>query len=56
MANEILAVPEDHLGDVIRILELGMVRARDLGVTIHPEVFEQLTKWCNEEKEYLTRG
>lgn len=51
MATDILCIPEQHLREVIRIVRAG------IGVVIHPpltkEVVEVLTKWCEEEEEYL---
>jgi hypothetical protein len=53
MAKEILAVPEEHLADVIKIIRAGLeVVAFDRN-SVDPEVIEQLTEWCNDEEEYL---
>jgi hypothetical protein len=55
MASEILAVPEEHLEEVIKIIRMGLEHfyygPRHPGV--HPDVREQLLKWCDDEEEYL---
>lgn len=50
MATEILAVPEDHLLEVIEIIRRGMNNDTT------PEVREALEEWCAEEEDYLTKG
>jgi hypothetical protein len=52
MASEVLAVPEEHLGDVIYVIRRGLMSTKK---GIDKEVFEMLTKWCDEEEEYLKR-
>jgi len=53
VAKEVLAVPEEHLADVIKVIRSGLdVVGFDKG-EVHPEVVEQLTKWCDEEEAYL---
>lgn len=49
MASEVLAVPEEHLGDVIKVIRRGL----DASPEVAPEVREQLTKWADEEAEYI---
>lgn len=49
MSTEILAVPEDHLEEVIEIIRTGL----KWKTIITPEVRENLEKWCKEEEEYL---
>jgi hypothetical protein len=51
MASEILAVPEDYLAEVIRVIRSGLVHERKLS----RETRQQLKKWCNEEEAYLKR-
>lgn len=51
MAKEILAVPEDNLLEVIRVIRLGL-KAAKTGVS--KEAREMLTIWCDEEEEYIT--
>lgn len=51
MASEVLAVPERHLAEVISIIRTGL----DVKKKVTPEVKEQLSKWCNDEEEYLKR-
>jgi hypothetical protein len=48
MAKEILAIPEEHLAEVIRVIRAGLALA-----AVSNEVREQLTKWCDAEEEYL---
>jgi len=50
MASEVLAVPEEHLAEVIEIIRAGL-KDRD----VSPEVREALEEWCREETEYLCR-
>lgn len=52
MAKEILAVPEEHLEDVIYVIRRGLSSTKK---GIDKEVFEMLTKWCDEEDEYVKR-
>lgn len=52
MASEILSVPEEHLEDVIYVIRRGLQSTKK---GIDKKVFEQLTKWCDEEEEYLKR-
>lgn len=49
MASEILAVPEDCLLEVIKVIRAGLRR-----VEVSDEVRKQLTTWCDEEEEYIT--
>jgi hypothetical protein len=51
MASEILAVPEEHLGEVIDVIRAGLKSKRKLT----PSVRKELNKWCNEGEEYLCR-
>lgn len=53
MASEILAVPEEHLADVIRVIRAGLDVYGFEPEYLHPDVVEQLKKWCDEEEEYL---
>jgi hypothetical protein len=48
MAKEVLYVPEESLEEVIRVLRAGLKVE-----TVSEETREQLTKWCDEEEEYL---
>ena len=52
MASEILAVPEKHLADVIKIIRAGL---KTISHTVHKEVNNQLHQWCLDEEEYLNR-
>lgn len=52
MASEILSVPEEHLEDVIYVIRRGLASTKR---SIDKSVFDQLTKWCDEEEEYLKR-
>lgn len=48
MAKEILAIPEDNLLEVIAVIRAGLTI-----VDVSLETIEQLTRWCDEEEEYL---
>lgn len=50
MASEVLAVPEEHLEDVIYVIRRGLASTKK---SIHKDVLKQLTKWCDEEEKYL---
>ena len=52
MASEILTVPEEHLEDVIYVIRRGLMSTKK---SIHKDVLNRLTKWCDEEEEYLKR-
>lgn len=52
MASEVLSVPEEHLADVIYVIRRGLLSTKK---GIDKEVFQMLTKWCDEEEEYLKR-
>lgn len=51
MASEILAVPEDSLAEVIRVIRAGLLRERK----VSRDTRRNLTKWCNDEEAYLKR-
>jgi hypothetical protein len=53
MAREILAVPEQHLDEVIRLIRLGLCHSLDYPGHFSQEVREHLMRWCDEEEEYL---
>ena len=48
MAKEILAIPEEQLLEVVMVIRAGLQV-----VDVSRETFDELTKWCNEEEEYL---
>lgn len=50
MASEVLAVPEEHLLEVIAVIREGLN-----SVDVDAEVFEQLSEWCNQEENYMRR-
>jgi hypothetical protein len=52
MAKEILAIPEDYLQEVIDIIQCGMAHMKD---KLSDGVIENLTRWCQEEQDYLRR-
>ena len=51
MTKEILSVPEEHLKDVIYIIRLGI--GGSVEGEVSKEVIYNLSKWCDEEEEYL---
>jgi len=50
MAKEILAVPEEHLADVINVIRTGLSACAE---DVDPAVIHNLSTWCDEEEEYL---
>jgi hypothetical protein len=52
MASEVLSVPEEKLGEVIKVIRAGLMT---LDMDVSDDTFENLTKWCDEEEEYLKR-
>lgn len=50
MAVEILAVPEECLAEVIRVIRAGLACEQ-----VSPETRDQLMKWCDEEEGYIGR-
>ncbi len=52
MASEVLAIPEDHLLEVIRVIRAGL---EALGKDVTKETQQQLKKWCDEEEAYMRR-
>ena len=53
MTKEILAIPEQHLQEVIDIIRAGIFSIGVLAVS--QEVKDALFQWCDEEEEYLSR-
>jgi hypothetical protein len=49
MTTEVLAIPEEHLLEVIAIIRAG-IKAKPKTT---PTVKKQLTKWCNTEEQYV---
>lgn len=49
MATELLSIPEEHVEDVIKVIETGLSYQRG---EINKVVFRNLTKWCREMTEY----
>lgn len=47
--SEILAIPEDYLVEVIRVTRAGLRASKKVSA----DTRRNLTKWCNEEAEYL---
>lgn len=50
MASEILAVPEQYLAEFIAVIRCGL-----RGEEVSTQTRDQLTRWCDEEEEYLKR-
>lgn len=46
--NEALYVPEENLLEVISIIRAGLEHK-----ACTKAVYKQLTKWCDEEEEYI---
>jgi hypothetical protein len=49
MSKEVLYVPEDHLLEVIQVIRAGLKTEQ-----VSPETREQLTRWCDEEEQYIS--
>ena len=47
MASEILAVPEDHLEEVIYIIRRGLAMTKN-DHKVEKETWELLQKWCDQ--------
>lgn len=50
MARELLTIPEEHLRDVVHVIQAGLNE-----VEVDQEVYEALTEWCEGMKGYLER-
>lgn len=48
MAKEILAIPEEQLLEVVKVIRAGLQV-----VDVSRETSDNLTNWCNDEEEYL---
>jgi len=55
MAKEILAVPEDNLEEVIKVIRAGLdlLKRVPVGKEISEDTRRNLEKWCKEKEEYL---
>ena len=55
MSKEILAIPEESLGEVIYVIRAGLDSVLVLGNfdKVSHEVHKTLEKWCAEEERYL---
>lgn len=51
MAKEVLYVPEEYLGCVIRILRAGIKAEKP-----KKEIKDPLLMWCKDEEDYLKRS
>jgi hypothetical protein len=49
MASEILAIPEENLEEVIRIIRTGIKNSNNVST----DVRYNLEKWCKKEEKYL---
>jgi len=49
MAKEILAIPEEHLAEVIKVIRFGLKTYSEVDAVVE----HALNKWCDEEEEYL---
>ena len=50
MAKEILAIPEESLTEVIKVIRNGLKHS-----LVSDETRHNLEQWCNEEEEYIKR-
>ena len=44
MGKEILAIPEERVPEVVKVIRIGLSHANN----ISNETFEQLAEWCDE--------
>lgn len=63
MAKEVLAIPEECLGEVIRVIRAGLKAVtviKDQGTpsptAVRKATVRQLQTWCNEEAAYARRS
>ena len=49
MSSEILAIPEEHLQELIDIIRVGLEHTK----YISTETRRQLIRWCDSEEAYL---
>ncbi len=49
MGKEILAIPEENLQEVIKVIRAGLYHPHLPKIT--SEVFENLIEWCNEMED-----
>jgi hypothetical protein len=52
VANEILSVPEEKVGEVIRVIRAGLDTKPS---RISKETIHRLHQWCKDEEKYLRR-
>jgi hypothetical protein len=54
MSTEILPIPEERLGETIRVIRAGLKQlSQKLSTHVSRETEVQLRRWCNEEEKYL---
>lgn len=51
MATEILAIPEEYLGQVIHVIRAGLENTDDIADNVRA----RLNEWCDDEAGYLER-
>ncbi len=49
MNTEMMAVPADKVGEVVRVIRLGINRARQIKMPISDETIDNLHAWCREQ-------
>lgn len=52
MASEILAVPERHLKDTIKVIRSGLEKEK---YNIHLVCRRELENWCDGQQKYIDR-
>jgi len=52
MAKETLTIPEDSLLEVVEVIEAGLFVMKN---KISLNTRENLTKWCNDERDYMNK-
>ena len=48
MASEVLAIPEEHVLEVVAVIREGLC-----AISVDDEVYERLTEWCDREENYM---
>jgi hypothetical protein len=48
MASEVLSIPEEHLGEVIKVIRAGLAHAE-----VSEAAEDALVDWCDDTERYL---
>jgi hypothetical protein len=53
MAEEMLAIPEASVVEVIRVIRLGLNRANHMNVPVSDQTARVLNEWCRKQDNFL---